>query len=173
MRYLESGTERFRSIGIHSACDASTLSLVVKESQLLRIFSTFPDGWPGAGLLLLRGTVGSALVAQGLVYFAGWHELRFLSLAVASLTVTTGAFLLAGYLTPLVGIAGALLIGGTALSWFPSPNPDLFEAKTAAALVALISIALVCLGPGAFSLDARLFGRREIIIPDTASSPKF
>jgi uncharacterized membrane protein YphA (DoxX/SURF4 family) len=94
-------------------------------------------------------------------------------LAVASLTVTTGAFLLAGYLTPLVGIAGALLIGGTALSWFPSPNPDLFEAKTAAALVALISIALVCLGPGAFSLDARLFGRREIIIPDTASSPKF
>jgi len=26
-------------------------------------------------------------------------------------------------------------------------------------------VALVCLGPGAFSLDARLFGRRELIIP--------
>jgi hypothetical protein len=39
--------------------------------------------------------------------------------------------------------------------------------------VTVISIALVCLGPGAFSLDARLFGRREIIIPDSASSSKF
>jgi hypothetical protein len=28
-----------------------------------------------------------------------------------------------------------------------------------------MSLALVLLGPGAFSLDARLFGRREIIIP--------
>jgi len=28
-----------------------------------------------------------------------------------------------------------------------------------------VSVAL--LGPGAFSLDSRLFGRREIIIPDT------
>jgi len=32
--------------------------------------------------------------------------------------------------------------------------------------LAAISAALVLLGPGAFSLDARLFGRREIIIPE-------
>jgi len=32
--------------------------------------------------------------------------------------------------------------------------------------LAVISAALVLLGPGAFSLDARLFGRREIIIPE-------
>ena len=32
--------------------------------------------------------------------------------------------------------------------------------------LAAISAALALLGPGAFSLDARLFGRREIIIPE-------
>jgi hypothetical protein len=32
--------------------------------------------------------------------------------------------------------------------------------------LAAISAALVLLGPGSFSLDARLFGRREIIIPE-------
>jgi hypothetical protein len=32
--------------------------------------------------------------------------------------------------------------------------------------LAAISAALVLVGPGAFSLDARLFGRREIIIPE-------
>jgi uncharacterized membrane protein YphA (DoxX/SURF4 family) len=32
--------------------------------------------------------------------------------------------------------------------------------------LAATSAALVLLGPGAFSLDARLFGRREIIIPE-------
>jgi uncharacterized membrane protein YphA (DoxX/SURF4 family) len=47
---------------------------------------------------------------------------------------------------------------------------ELFEAKLTTALATVIVVALVCLGPGAFSLDARLFGRREIIIP--SSSPK-
>jgi hypothetical protein len=33
-------------------------------------------------------------------------------------------------------------------------------------------VAVVFLGPGAFSLDARLFGRREIIIPPVSRSPR-
>ena len=36
--------------------------------------------------------------------------------------------------------------------------------------LAAMSAALVLLGPGAFSLDARLFGRREIIIPEGGRS---
>jgi hypothetical protein len=37
--------------------------------------------------------------------------------------------------------------------------------------LAATSAALVLLGPGAFSLDARLFGRREIIIPEGRVQP--
>jgi hypothetical protein len=37
-------------------------------------------------------------------------------------------------------------------------------------IVPAITIAL--LGPGAFSLDARMFGRREILVPHTSRSAK-
>jgi hypothetical protein len=37
--------------------------------------------------------------------------------------------------------------------------------------LAAVSFALILLGPGAFSVDARLFGRREIIIPKGRSPP--
>jgi uncharacterized membrane protein YphA (DoxX/SURF4 family) len=37
--------------------------------------------------------------------------------------------------------------------------------------LAVMSLALVLHGPGAFSVDARLFGRFEIIIPDGRRPP--
>ena len=130
-----------------------------------RAFSTFPDGLPGAGLLLLRGAAGVALLVQGAAYLSDWRGLGFPALAVALLTVSSGALLLVGYLTPFAGILAGLLCVGSAFSWFPAPTLELFGGKLSAALATVIVAALVCLGPGAFSLDARLFGRREIIIP--------
>jgi uncharacterized membrane protein YphA (DoxX/SURF4 family) len=137
---------------------------------LQRAFSTFPDGLPGAGLLLLRAATGADLLVQGGAYLVDWHGLGLLTLALALLTVASGALLLVGYLTPLAGVLAGLFSMGSAFSWFRAPNLELFDAKLTAFLVAVIAVALVCLGPGAFSLDARLFGRREIIIPNTTSS---
>jgi len=37
---------------------------------LQRLFSTFPDGWPGAGLLLLRLCLGIALILLGVADFS-------------------------------------------------------------------------------------------------------
>jgi len=137
--------------------------------RLQRVFSTFPDGVPGAGLLLLRAAVGVTFIVQGAAYFADRHGLGFLTLFVALLTLASGALLLIGYLTPFAGVLGGLFCACNALSWFPTPNLELFEAKLTAALATAIALALICLGPGAFSLDARLFGRREIIIPYSTS----
>jgi hypothetical protein len=133
---------------------------------LQRAFSTFPDGLPGAGLLLLRAAAGVALFVQGAAYLVDWKALGFLIFLVAS-----GLSLIVGYLTPIAGIFGGLFCVGSAFSWFPVPNLELFDAKPTAALATVIAIALVCLGPGAFSLDARLFGRREIIIPGVSAPP--
>ncbi len=60
---------------------------------------------------------------------------------------------------------------GCHLSWFPRSGVGVLEGHTAAALAMVIAAAVVCLGPGAFSLDARLFGWREIILPDQPSDP--
>ena len=84
---------------------------------------------------------------------------------VALLTITGGALLLAGYLTRLAALVAIAAGVSTMCSWLPAPTVALFDTRTAAALATVIAAAIVCLGPGAFSLDARLFGPREIVIP--------
>jgi putative oxidoreductase len=139
---------------------------------LQRIFSTFPSGWPGAGLLLLRAAAGIVFAAQGIAYLVGWHDLGAITWVVSLLDVAGGISLLVGYLTPFAGILVGVTCVGCALSWIQPPYPNLFDAKLAAALATTIAVGLACLGPGAFSIDAQLFGRREIIIPDVSSQPE-
>jgi uncharacterized membrane protein YphA (DoxX/SURF4 family) len=136
------------------------------------MFSTFPDGAPGVGLLLLRAAVGVGLLIQGVAYFVGWHNLGFLTSAAAFLFVASGTALLIGYLTPFASILAGLVSMGGAFSWFSPSSLDLFEPRLTAVLATVVAVALVCLGPGAFSVDARLFGRREIIIPDNSRSSR-
>ena len=43
-------------------------------------------------------------------------------------------------------------------------RPTIFADDAAAALVVMVAVAIALLGPGAYSLDSYLFGRREIVI---------
>jgi uncharacterized membrane protein YphA (DoxX/SURF4 family) len=138
--------------------------LVAKESRLQKLFSTFPSAWPGIGLLLLRVLVGFSLIIQGVAYVQSPNH-GLAMWGVAALAFIGGAFLLAGLMTPFV--AGLVAIGGVglALSWLPLPVQDLFNSSRALIDLIVLAIAISLLGPGAFSLDARMFGRREITIP--------
>jgi hypothetical protein len=126
-----------------------------------RLFSTFPDGRPGAGLLLLRWAIaGWFLVVSG-TYLAqgGWGRL-----AVGFLAGASGVSLLIGFLTPLGVLAGLGSIG-LCLSWPPLGTPIFLNELLASSLAVIAAAAVFLLGPGAHSVDARLFGRREISIP--------
>jgi len=129
------------------------------------MFSTFPDGWPGAGLLLLRAAAGIGLIAQGIAYFGNEPHLGLPVFCVAVLAVVVGALLLLGCLTRSAALVAVMLTVGCMSAWFPAPKLGLFETRITSALAVVIAAAVVCLGPGAFSVDARLFGRREVIIP--------
>jgi len=63
-------------------------------SPLQRLFSTFHDGWPGFGLLLLRLGAGIALISFGIIDLPGPRD--SLSLSRDMFAAAGGIFLLAG-----------------------------------------------------------------------------
>jgi uncharacterized membrane protein YphA (DoxX/SURF4 family) len=143
------------------------LSIGIDKTRLSTMFSSFPDEWPEAGLLLLRAAAGAGFVAQGAAYFGGKQAAGAFTFAVAAFMVVIGALLLVGSLSRWAAVVAAITSLLSVFPWFPGPRVGLFETPITTMLAALIATALVCLGPGAFSVDARLFGRREVIIPKT------
>ena len=91
------------------------------------------------------------------------------SLVVSLLAFVTGLALIIGLMTP---IASVLLSAGGLLLTVGSSVPGhllLFESGMARLEFTVMSAALISLGPGGLSLDARLYGRREIEVNGNGS----
>ncbi len=140
--------------------------------QLHRLFSAFPSGLPGVGLLLLRVVVGAALVAHGVLCLASSDRITLVVSVSTALLLLSGGCLLIGFLTPILSLLAGLECLGIVWSWFPFQLLSPFESKLALAPVIAMSAAIALLGPGAFSLDARLFGWKEIVIPPASRPPQ-
>jgi putative oxidoreductase len=121
-----------------------------------RLFSTFPDGWPGFGLLLLRLGLSSQLI---FIAISGLSAKSSELIAVAPNLVAAigGIFLLAGLWTPIMGTLVSLDEVWIALSLHPPGQ----EHTWIHICLAVISASVAMLGPGAWSIDARLYGRRR------------
>ena len=123
--------------------------------------------------MLLRVAVGSTVAIQAGIYFADRNNPASWAWSIGLAGLSSGISLLAGFLTPVAGTLAGVVVIGIASSWLPPASPNLFDSTLAAVLTVVVAVAVVLLGPGALSLDARLFGHREIIIPHVSRSAKF
>ncbi len=117
-----------------------------------RLFSMFPQGWPGIGLLFLRSSVAIALLAEQYCErqaLPGWIQAAAILLSIT---------LFAGYMTPIAAAIGLLLQG---LCWSRSGG----GSAAIAIIISLDTAALALLGPGSYSIDAFRFGRRVLVLP--------
>ena len=112
-----------------------------------RLYSTFARGWPGMGLLCLR--LIAAIAAFHYVLASGQLSLKNV------IECTAGLLLCAGLWTPIAGTVLTALAVWSVVSANGDPWPQM--------LLAAMAIALALLGPGAWSIDARLFGRKRLI----------
>ena len=115
----------------------------------------FPTGLPGAALFFLRvsviGMLFDSIIQSSMSGNVGaW---RILALALTTLLLLGGAF------TPIASILSIIL---EAICWPMWDGLRSFEFS----LRALVMIALFLLGPGAYSIDSTMFGRRLILPPE-------
>ena len=130
-----------------------------RNVALQRLYSTFARGWPGMGLVVLRLGTGIPLAYFGIESLVGaaWGEP--LRLILDGLGGIAGILLIVGLWTPisggLVAAAQLLILFSQLFSKQPYPLVHIF--------LLVLGAGLAMLGPGAWSIDARLFGRKRLI----------
>jgi len=107
----------------------------------------------------MRLVVGIALIDRGITRL--WSHPSTLLTVLSALTIGAGLLLLAGLWTP---VAGTLVAVIEVWKIFPQP-----ENLWICILLGTFGAALAMIGPGAWSVDARLFGWKRIDIPTRKS----
>jgi hypothetical protein len=114
-----------------------------------RLFGTFPNRGAGVALVILRLAVAAALISGARLCPGPETEV------LLALSRIAAALIIVGWHTPLA--AGSAVLVSLCTFWVcrePGVN----------ALMIAILIAIGLLGAGAYSVDARLYGRRRLVV---------
>ena len=120
-----------------------------------RLYSTFPGALPGTGLLILRMAAALSLTASGFLADDYWAN-AIIWIIVASI----GSCLIIGYCTPI-----AAAMQAASHLWALIYSDSLFGTRL---VMISLGVGLMLLGPGAWSVDARLYGRRRVNLDDNS-----
>jgi putative oxidoreductase len=125
------------------------------ESFVQRLFSTFPNGWPGIGILLQRVLTAATLFCYWIAHLRDTSQ--FASIVPHMFAAVAGILLLVGLWTPIVGALVAVMEIWAIFSRSGDPWISI--------MLAVLGATLAMIGPGAWSIDAHLFGRKHFEIP--------
>ena len=144
-----------------------------------RVFPSFPCGRRGIALLLLRVFVGIAFLFHGygkvvdIAGFAAEFAMPYIiAAAAACVQFGAGLLLILGLVTPLASLAlgGTMAVATSQLiargEPFVSPHGHSWEASS---FYLVLNVTLILLGPGSYSTDWLLFGRRGFALRCTAA----
>lgn len=118
-----------------------------------RLFYMFPLGAPGVALFVLRVCVAATLLVDGTAH---WTHVTSLWMLVPM--ALTAICLCLGLLTPCCAFLSCLIEFCTLTL---AGRQDMLRLV----ISILTSAALALLGPGAYSVDSRIFGRRLLNVP--------
>ena len=160
-------------VSVWAICHVGTLGCAVdarcRRTALDRPFFLFPGRSAGLALLGLRLLAGAGAIVAGSAYADGWSTL--ISSRVTGLVlVIDGLLLVLGLFTRVAGFIAPALACAAAFNWILPVSPWFAEIRAVALPFAVVSLSLVALGPGAYSMDARLFGRKQLHIPPRTPS---
>lgn len=128
-----------------------TVTIPRRSEALSLPFPSFPDGLRGFALLWLRLAV-AALLLQGAAIC--WIDNELWACILRGLAAL---FIAIGFMTPAFGVVVAFV----EVAWMVSYRAEMWRSSF---LLASILIALTVLGPGAYSIDRLLFGRKRLTI---------
>ena len=122
------------------------------DERMQRLYSMFPTGQPGIALMLLRVALGillmNSIVEQSVPAAASW---------ILGASAAVALALCVGFLTPVMA---ALCVGIQIVAFIM--HSQVIEAVHLCIIFEAIALAL--LGPGGYSIDGKLFGRRLVVI---------
>jgi putative oxidoreductase len=123
---------------------------------LQRLFSAFPNSWPGSALLLQRAVTATVLFCLMLGHLR--EALQSTPIFPHLIGAGAGIFLFLGLWTPVCGALITIIEVWIAFSYADGCVIPIMLATSGATLAMI--------GPGAWSIDARLFGRKHFEIPE-------
>jgi putative oxidoreductase len=74
-----------------------------------------------------------------------------------------GLLILGGLWTPVAGVIAAIVE-----AWIGFSQPGI---RASALVLATLGVSLAMIGPGAWSIDARLYGRKQLLPPEPERRP--